>query len=104
MEQRRVHLTGNTTAVVVAKNAYLAQAVFCCSDAGTNWVVRLQSKGVPPMILALSAKQATADGAPIILKFDEEPLFMEGGIDIKGVSGTAGVVDAWINFIPDPYS
>jgi len=100
--QARVHFTGGSTVTPVDKSCYLTQLAWLCSDAGTNWKAAIRSRGSTPMIVGLGTTQtASPNGLATPQKYDF-PLFMENGIDVAHISGTAGVVDIWIDFKPQP--
>lgn len=102
-EQRRFHITSASpaTTTVIAKNVFVTQVSWTCSDAGTTWKPIIQNKQTPPMILALGKTlDATDVGIPKIASFKDDPILMENGIDILLGGGTPGVLDIWINYRP----
>jgi len=103
MTQRQFHITSNTlTPVTTGNDCYLQQIVATCTNAGTSWVIQIQDYSSPPKIVAQGDTKSADVGIPFILTFKHFPLYMKGGIAIFGPSGTAGVIDVWIDYTNTP--
>ncbi len=89
-------ITSKTTTTFQTGTVVLYQLVFFVSNAGTAWTLTIQDKSIAPAILLTGTLALPSDGLPVILKFDQ-PLRMEGGIDVVTGGSTAGVIDVWLS-------
>ena|SRR5256885_12326635 len=91
-------ISSSTTTTVTSKSTKVSQVVISCSNAGTSWVLKIQDKQGTPMIFVPPFTLGIPSTGPLIIKFDK-PILARSGIDIV-TSGTAGVVDVWIDGDP----
>jgi hypothetical protein len=92
----RKRITTSTTTTLMDTSCVISQIVISVADPGTSWTLKIQDKASPAFVLLPAialASPSTPDAA--IIKF-QDPIFMEGGIDII-TAGTAGQVAVWIS-------
>jgi hypothetical protein len=92
--------TGTGTPVlttVVSTSCAVKQIVISVFSAGTGWVLRIQDIAAIPFVL-VPPTTLTAPSTPsaAIINFDE-PVYMEGGVNVVTSGTTAGVVYVWVN-------
>jgi hypothetical protein len=91
--KKRIVTAAVTT--IVSSSCVLYEYVIAVAAPGTSFTVRIQDKASPPVILVPTFTVAVpTTGLPIYQKF-EEPLPMDGGIDII-TTGTPGEVGIWM--------
>lgn len=87
-------VTTNTTVTVVATTAYVNSAVVSVSAAGSNWVIRIQSKEATPKILyQATAVVGTVQPVNVVV-----PIGLNTGIEIVTTGTTAGTADIWVTY------
>jgi len=89
-----VHVTTNATATPTSTTAYVYTVTVAVSNAGTAWVIKIQSKEGTPKIL-YQATAAVGTTTPISA---EVPIGLTSGIDIITTGTTPGVADIWITY------
>jgi hypothetical protein len=88
------HVTTNATATPTSTTAYVYTVTVAVSNAGSAWVIKIQSKEGTPKIL-YQATAAVGTTTPISA---EVPIGLTSGIDIITSGTTPGVADIWITF------
>ncbi len=91
-------VTDSDTTVVTDKTCAITQIVIAVQDDGSSWTLRILDKGSPALtLIPETTLAAPTTPAAIILNF-QDPVRMEGGIDIV-TTGTAGELGVWINAV-----
>ena len=102
---KKLHITTSTTTNVVNKSVYLTRVLISMVDTGTSWTVGIADKGtpvsyvIPPVLPEKTVDAAGRAWAP------EQPILMEGGIDVitaTGGGGTPGNANIWIWYKAQP--
>ncbi len=87
----------SATTTPIDTSTYIVQYTIACSDAGSSWTLKIQDKtsGNPFVLVPAFTLIVPTDGYPnAYMKFDE-PIPMQGGIDIV-TAGTEGEVFVWL--------
>lgn len=90
-----VRITSNTTTTLIDSSCSLSQLVIAIANAGTTWPLRVQDQASPAHVIVPQFTVALpTDFKPLIINFDE-PIPMQGGIDVVTPSGTPGEASVW---------
>jgi hypothetical protein len=87
-------VTTNATTTVTSATAYVYTVTVAVSNAGSAWVIKIQSKEGTPKIL-YQATAAVGTTTPISA---EVPIGLVSGIDIVTTGTTPGTADIWITY------
>ncbi len=97
-KQFRNQITDASTTVVTDTTCAITQIVIAVQDDGSSWTLQIKDKGSPALtLIPETTLAAPSTPAAIILNF-QEPVRMEGGIDIV-TAGTPGELATWINAV-----
>jgi hypothetical protein len=89
------HITTNATNTVATSTSYVQTLVIACTNAGTAWTIKVQSKEATPTVL-YSGTLALGTITPVAVQV---PGVISGsGIDIITAGTTPGVVDVKMNY------
>lgn len=91
-------ITTKTTTTLLSSPCLISQIVITCSDAGSDWTLKIQDKASPTpfIIVPPFTLQLLTDGQPNVNMNFQSPLLMDGGIDIITDGTTAGAVAVWV--------
>jgi hypothetical protein len=96
-DQFRKRISTSATTPVVNQGCTVSGINISVESPGTSWKFKLQDRAVPPFVLAPETVLA-AQSTPQTLyqNFNDNPVFMEGGIDVVTSAGTPGAVCIWV--------
>ena len=88
-------ITDASTTTVLSESCVVFEIVIAIAAIGTTWTLQIQDKASSPCILVPKFTAALpTDFKPIIMNFNE-PVTMDGGIDII-TTGTHGEACIWL--------
>lgn len=92
---KRIAASGTTT--ILSTSCLVRQITISCADAGTGWTLKIQDRrsDFPFVLIPAFTLTVPTDGNPNVQLTFQDPLPMEGGIDIITV-GTPGEVAIWL--------
>ena len=91
--KKRIVTAATTT--VLSESCVVFEIVIAVADVGTTWTLKIQDKAGSPCVLVPKFTMVLpTDFKPIIINFNE-PVTMDGGIDIV-TTGTPGEVCVWL--------
>jgi hypothetical protein len=97
LTQVKKRITTSTTTVVKAESCAVTQIVISVANAGTTWKFKMQDKALSPFVLIPEITVAApTTSTTAIINFDD-PIYMDGGVDIITSSGTPGEIAVWIS-------
>jgi hypothetical protein len=94
-DRARIITSGTLTLIGVTR--FVAQVVIVVNNAGTSWKLKIQDRASPAFVLVPEVTLSAPSTANAVIENFQEPIRMEGGIDIV-TTGTPGEVAVWFSY------